>query len=505
MSTSLIDNPTSSAERPESTKSEADKLVAEWDMLNQPFSEIPKLKLIGSLAHMYFEAMNIGIALLAFPLFQIMGMVLMNYKGEIKTQSAYGIAITMRTLFCYSLMLPMNDKLGIDLSRAVGTRNYKQSRKLLAQGIFTSFFMVAMISAPIFLNCSWILQKVGVQEDIASLVQSVLSLLLITCFLESLTGVLQTACFSQGIEDAFTLGTTIAFTIGTIVSYYLVVHCDFRIKGWLIGKMVFDSVNLSVTVWKLCAESNPKTWGSVPFNEFKEGLAEFIYISFQFALGSYTEYLGYEIGSIFVYKCPDINQTAAYVNIATFFSLNFCISDGMATALRTRLNILFSLKRTRTAKKLMNYYLFGVVVLWMLVSGGLLLARAPLVRLMANSTVSLAHHFQEMIAVYCIFLTSDFLIVPIAMILKSLGRVNLIILLNIIFLVGVNFAMNYWITMVLKKRIIYNFINIESLCFIQNLICYIYALSLDWDKLKIEVDDEEVYVPLDPNCSEDDR
>ena len=78
------------------------------------------------------------------------------------------------------------------------------------------------------------------------------------------------------------------------------------------------------------------------------------------------------------------------------------------------------------------------------------------------------------------------------MILKSLGRVNLIILLNIIFLVGVNFAMNYWITMVLKKRIIYNFINIESLCFIQNLICYIYALSLDWDKLKIEVDDEEV-------------
>lgn len=498
MSTSFSDNSSSAGERPLSLKSEAGKMVAEWEMLNLSFVAIPKLKLIQSLVRLYLEAAHVAIVLVAFPLFQIMGMMLMNYKGEIKIQSAYGIAITMRTLFCYSMMLPMNDKLGIDLSRAVGTRNYGQARKLLAQGLFTNLLMIALVTTPMFLNSSWILQLVGVQSDLAGIVQSVLSLLLITCFLESLTGVLQTACFSQGIEDVFSLGTSIALILGSVVSYYLVVHQDFSINGWLIGKVVFDTTNSGITIWKLCTEANPETWGSVPFKDFRTGLTEFIYVSIQFSLSSYTEYLGYEIGSIFVYKCPDINQTAAYVNIATFFSLNYCVSDGAATVLRTRMNMLLSLKKTKTAKKLMIYYLLGFVFLWTLVSCGFYLSRSAVSSLVADSTVSLAEYFKEIIAVYSAFMTSDFLIFPLTMVMKSLGKVKLVIALNIVFILGLNFALNYWISMFLQKRVIYNFIVIESLCLILNIIYICYALSYEWSDIKTDGIEEEDLISLEP-------
>ena len=494
MSTSLIDNPVS-VERLSSQVNEADKLVGEWEMLDLPFKDIPKLKLIKSMMHMYFEAFSIGVLLVTHPLMQIFGMILLNLKGEINIQSAYGIAITMRSLFCYSLILPMNDKLGIDLSRAFGARNLKLTRKLVLQGVFTSWLMVGVITGPIFLNSAWILQKVGVDADIAPIVQSVLTFLLISCFIEAITNALQTACFSQGIEDSFSLGAAIAFTAGSIVSYYLVVHRGFSINGWLIGKVVFDSINLVVAVWVLCERSNPMAWGSVPFGEFKTGLGEFIFISFKFAFSSYTESLGYEIGSIFVYKCPDVNQTAAYVNIATLFSLNYCFSEGVSTVIRTRMNMLLSVKRSETAKTFMNYSLFGAFLCWTLVGVALFFSRRHLSTLMA-------YYFEEMVAVYSLFLASDFMIAPTTTIVKSLGRVNFTIMLNIIFLVAVSFTSNYLITLIFKLRVIYNFTNIQFLCFLLNVICIVFALSLDWNKIEIEEEGKNPYTPLDERIHE---
>ena len=211
-------------------RSESQKITDELEILNLSFREIPKFELIKVMGKIYLEAANISITYLSLPLFQIFGMALMNYVGEINMQSAFGIAMTMRTLFCYSLTVPMNDKLGIELSRAIGNRDFPLAKRVLLQGLITSVLFLTLITCPIFLNSARILQWIGVQGEIAALSQSILAYLLFTCYLESITGVLQTSCFSQGVEDVFSTCTTVALILGSVIGYVLVVHYGFKIS-----------------------------------------------------------------------------------------------------------------------------------------------------------------------------------------------------------------------------------------------------------------------------------
>ena len=471
------------------------RIAAVLEVFNSPILEMDKLLALRTMFAVFVEVFSVALAWIAAPLLHMFGLVLMNLVGETKVQAGFGIALSFYELFFYTFLIPLLDKMGIELSRAAGAKNKKHMNRVLWQGNFTSLLAFTMITLPIMSSSGWILKLVGVQHETAEIAQKLLWLMQVSCVLEGLIFPMQTFCFAQGVEDAFTLGTVVAFFVGVATSWVLVLHFGLGMYGWMIAKIVFDVIVLALTIWKLIKDTDPDTRGRITWTEFTEGLFHFVVESFKFALSTYSEYLGYEITSFFVYTNPDQNQIAAYVAVMNSTVIMYCLSEAAALVARTRINMLVGLKRIKTGKNFFAYFLAATLALGCCYSLVLLLANPWIEKDMAGANPELTLDFRETMALYRWFCIFDSIYLSAIMIMKSLGKVNLLLWANLVLLGVINFGGNYLISKVWKLKACYNFLWIYVTVSCTILGCLAYVFAVDWETIEFELDETEA-LPL---------
>ena len=443
----------------------------------------------------FAEVFSVTLAWIAAPMLHMFGLVLMNIVGDTKSQTGFGIALSFYELFFYTLLIPLLDKMGIELSRAAGAGNKQHMNRILWQGTFSSLLAFILITLPLMSSSGWILKLLGAQHEAADIAQRLLWLMQISCVLESLIFPMQTFCFAQGVEDAFTLGTVVAFFIGAATSAVLVLRCGLGMYGWMMGKLLFDIIVLFLTCWKLAAETDPETRGGIGWSEFTEGLTPFVVESFKFAFSTYSEYIGYEITSFFVYANPDENQVAAFVSVMNSTVIMYCLSEAAALVARTRINMLVGLNRAKTGKSFFAYFLSATFLLGGCYSLFLLLANPWIEEDMAGANPQLRGAFRETMGLYRWFCIFESAYLPALMIMKSLGKVNLLLWANLLLLGLANFAGNYLISHVWKLRACYNFFWVYTMVFLLIAGCLVCAFAADWEETQFQCDHAEA-LPL---------
>ena len=467
------------------------QIASVLEVFNTPILEMEKLLAFRTMFAVYVEVFSVALAWIAAPLLHMFGMVLMNLVGETKVQAGFGIALSFYELFFYTFLIPLLDKMGIELSRAASAKNKQHMNRVLWQGTFTSLLAFTLITLPIMSSSGWILKFVGVQHETAEIAQKLLWLMQFSCVLEGLIFPMQTFCFAQGVEDAFTLGTVVAFFIGTSVSGVLVLHFGLGMYGWMTGKIVFDIIVLAITIWKLFADTDPDSRGRIAWTEFTKGLFHFLLESFKFALSTYSEYIGYEITSFFVYTNPDQNQIASYVAVKNLTIIMYCLSETAALVARTRINMLVGLKRVKTGKNFFAYFLAATLALGCCYSLVLLVANPWIEVNIAGANSELTSDFRQIMALYRWFCILDSIYLSVIMIMKSLGKVNLLLWVNVVLLGLVNFGGNYLISKVWKLKACFNFLWIYVTLSTTTLGCLAYVFAVDWETIKFELDETE--------------
>ena len=470
--------------------SQTDRIVDELRIFDLPHREIPVSKLAVLYFKLLFETLNISTTYLAGPVLQLIGLALMNKIGEVRVQAAFGTAITFINLFFYAMIIPLVDRMGIELARGMGSKNYKQVKKIFSQGIVTALLLTTLFTMPLMLMSRQILTSVGINHEIASTAGGLLQLIVLSCYIEAIYFVIQTFCFSQGAEDVFSFGTIVAFIIGTLTSYLLVVHLNFKMYGWLLGRLVFDGIILGVSLSKLFKVSDPKTLGHVNKRDFMDGYVDFLTETVKFAFSSYSEFIGYEISSYYVYRNTDQNQVAAYVVIFNFLILIYSFSESSTVVFRTRMNVLVGMNKSNTAKTFFKYYITGLVILGAFVSLLMFTTRHFVAGMLASSNQSLRRDFLELFSAYSFTSIFDNISLTVFMVVKSLGRVDLLVWLNIIIFCVLNFALNYWISVTQKMRVLYNQLTLSFMIFLLILICLTYSLVVDWSQVTFDLDDD---------------
>ena len=468
------------------------KVASVLAVFDSPIREMDKTLALKTMLEVFKEVFSVSLAWIAAPLLHMYGLVLMNAVGNTTVQAGFGIALSFYELFFYTFMVPVMDKMGIELSRAYGAKNKQLMKRLLWQGTVAAFLAFALFTSPLMSMSGWLLQLVGVKAETAEVAQEVLWLLQVSCILEVLIFLMQTFCFSQGVEDVFTAGSVVAFLLGASLSSVLVLRFGLGMYGWLAGKLTFNAFILALTCWKFSTEADKETWGKISWKELQEGLGFFILESFKFAFGTYSEYIGYEITNLFVYMNPDQEQVTAFVTVMNSTVIMYCLSEAAALVSRTRINMLVGLRRIRTGKSFFGYFLLATFFFGCCYSLILLLANPWIESGLASSNPALTTAFNETMGLYRWFCIQDSMYLSVIMTMKSLGKVNLLLWINVLLLGVANCAGNYLIAKVWKLRACYHFLWIYIL---QSLMitCWIaYIFFTDWEKATFELDEYEI-------------
>ena len=429
---------------------------------------------------LWYEALKIGITFSCTPAFTLVGLMMMNFVGDTEAQAAFGMVSTFFSLFFYSLIVPLQDKAGIEMSRFLGEGDYKQVRKVFMQCLVSSLLFVAVITMPIFLTSDKILKFVNLPGHVVDRAKSILQILIFSCFAKAVNLPIQTLCFSQNIDKEFASGYAFSFVFATLTSYLLVFKCGMGVYGWLIGSLVFDLVTFLINIKILLKDADQRTWGKVQMSEFKSDFCRFCFTSLQFALSSYTEFIGYEVTYYFIYRNPNQDETAAVVIMLNMSIFTFCFSESLATVFRTKVNSLIGMKQFTKARRFFVLFCSSTLLLTFAYSLILFLLRPFLTYILASSTVSLTLNFGQISIAYCFFCIIELMLLTATMVAKSLGKITLVTLLNVILLVGVNSCFNYLISSVFHLKVIVNLISMYSLMALIAIICLLYGLKADW-------------------------
>ena len=429
---------------------------------------------------LWMEAMKIGITYSCTPAYTLIGLMMMNFVGDTEVQAAFGLVGTFFSLFFYSLIVPLQDKAGIEISRFIGEGDFKKVRKVFLQCLVASLLFVVFITAPIFFTSDKILNSIQLPSNVVDRAKPVLQILIISCFAKAVNLPIQTLCFSQNIEQDYASGYAVSLLLASVSSYLLVFKAGLGVYGWLLGSMIFDLVTFALNLKILLNDADPRSWGKVSFEEFRSDFFSFCFSSLQFSLSSYTEFIGYEVTYYFIYRNPNTEETAAVVIMLNMSIFTFCFSESLATVFRTKLNALIGMRKFKQARRFFVLFCASTGLLSLVYSLAVFLLRPFLTYILASSTPSLKLNFGLISNAYCFFCIIELMLLTATMVPKSLGKVAMVTALNVLLLVLVNSALNYLITAVLHLKVIVNLISMYSIMALIAVICLSYGLKASW-------------------------
>ena len=322
---------------------QGDQVVKQLEYFSMPLYKIPIMVMVKTMSEIVAQTLMVSLSTVGSQILVSSGYIYLNMNNSSEAQAALGIALSYNLLFFYGFFLSMIDKLGIDLSVSFGAKHYHQTKKILNQGMLVCLLCFCFMTVPGFLFAEQILVSINISPELAKASQEILYYLMIANFIEMNSDFFRTFSMAQGFEDVFGHTSLLSVVVAVICGWYLVVQLQLGAVGWVYSKIIYEALTSLVALGMMLA-TQPETRGFISLSETCQGFSSFFCECVKFSIGSYTEFLGYEISSYFVYISHDKTAISAYSAMLNCTTLFYAIGETFQTVCRTRMNILIGKK-----------------------------------------------------------------------------------------------------------------------------------------------------------------
>ncbi len=179
------------------------------------------------------------------------------------------------------------------------------------------------------------------------------------------------------------------------------------------------------------------------------GLKKFAADSLVFSASVYAECLGWEISTFLVTQTKDLNQMGAYALLVNFTGIIWQIGNGFTSTSRARLNYLLGNLQKEKAKELFEVIAIGIVLMSLVFSMLVSCFRHEIAMLYANNSTQMSEVLSNLLQIYSFCLIGDFYYSFIFSIARTIEKVWLNLLLNVIFLIFCHFGISLYL---IKKQ-----------------------------------------------------
>ena len=455
---------------------------------SQPLSKIPLKIMFCTLIGIVREAIVLAFSTLGSQVIASSGFILLNYTEDSADQSFLGIAFSYNLVFYYGFFLSLVDKLGIELSVSFGSKNYHLTKKAFNQGIYSALIVFCGFTVPTFLLAKWFLMLIGVKESEAEGCQNILYWLLIPDAIECAGDLLRTFCMAQGHEALFGHASIVSMLVSIGAGYLFVIKYKLGVFGWLLSRTIYEFLCFTVAVWAMVRMTHRKTWGLLPWKVVRQGFLSFFWESLKFAVGSYAEFIGYEITSIFVYRSNNQVQIAGYSEALNISSLVYSSGESFAVICRTRMNLLIGKGLKQTSKNFYIFFVIGTSLFAAVLGVCFYFSRSVFVDLFTSSNPELSRLFNTLLEIYSLNFVFELTITTSFMGLKTIGRINYLLALNLVLLIIVNSGGCYLLSNQYPQNCIPLFICLLSAFALINICSNLIVMLTDWTKRDLDFD-----------------
>ena len=380
----------------------------------------------------------------------------------------------------------LNERSSILMSQAFGDQNYLEVKNIFCKNGLMMVIIHFCIDLPFLIFSGRCLTFIGIEEDLANMVQEMTRMSIPLATINYLTESLKAFCLSQGHEKIFGV-SYLAFSLLTIAAnLYLMLGRGWRLEAWVLSKTICETCILMVAVYVYsCTEQ--KTHVFLSFSETIQDFGKFAWNSVKFMVGLSPDIISVEVTGYFILLFHDINQTSAFYSVLAVAALVHAIGIGYSIICRTRLNILIGMKEHAAARYYYQFCVFVTSLMGLLIGISAYACRERLANLFASSSDETRSWYLRLLFVYCLVGWPNFCLNTAIMGLKSLNKINIFIILNMISNVGLNTAIG-----LLIYYLNGNCIFILANCFIStsltlSIAAFFISNYSDWSKVQYAV------------------
>lgn len=410
------------------TKEDGDEIeiIKQISCFDRPASEMPLAFQLKMITTMVYDISMMTLTLSGNVLVKSSGFLYFNIVGDPILQASYGLHCFLTVAIHDGLVIANLEKLGIRLSEAYGSGDFKECKNIVSKSILTALLLLIFVTVPLSLMTENIMLLIGLNPAYARLNQDAMYWSLPMFAIYWMSEITKTFCIAQGRERAIQVGCFTSTVICIALNYFFIVRLQLGLKGIVATKTVGPILELIVAGWEY-AKCKDLTLGLVNFTEVIRGYKSFAVDSLKFMISMYAEVIGYEITGLFVAVNCDSDQTAAFYAAANIPVIAWVISAAISTVCRTRINILIGMKKFETAKNFYYYYLTIIEFIAILFGILVFFTRSFLSRLLANSTPEMNRLYTMMMMIYAFELPFDLVQGTLQLGLKSLGKIKTVL------------------------------------------------------------------------------
>jgi Na+-driven multidrug efflux pump len=422
----------------------------------------------------------LSISMLANGIHNIIGQACLNSKATATDQSGFGIAVVFTWIFHYAILVAMYDKFGMEWSRAYGIGDFKLLKKSMNQGAVVLVTTLSTITLPMYLMSEKALLLAGIVAPVAKNASVVLHYMIGFVVVQTLQEFTKLFCLAQEVEAIFGLMSIIATITTSALMYWLMMVKGWGVLGLVCSKIIYESILLLVGIATTLYRTNPAGRGFVGVTTALDGICNVYYDSFKYALGSYTEYIGFMISNYFVILTHDENQIAAYSLVDNLLTITYTVGEAFATIMRTRMNILIGKNLHSVAKRFFIFFFTSNLIMALIMTMVVYFCQQKLVFMLASSNPKLSEYFSSLMYLFILYGTGSMLICTVMVGLKSTGQINFLLGWNLCLFIGVNLAACLVGRIYFDASCIYVYHVSGILAYILCWVCFIGAYTHEW-------------------------
>lgn len=405
---------------------EGEDIVKELMNFEQPFQNLPKSYLWNTYIKLVWENLKMTPYVTGQIFITASGFYYLNLAGDPLEQAAFGLYTFLYLVSFLSILYSGADKLGISLSNAFGAKNYQKLREISGMGALTYLLLFLTITVPALFLAEPLFTATNISPELARAVAGPCRLSLVMSLIQLLNEVIQTFCMAQGLEHYFgNIGlVNVAFSVPG--NYFFIYRLKLGQYGFIYSKLIAETVRLMLSVMIL-RKTHPETKKFASLADTLKNYKVFLWDSLKFTLGTYSEYIGFEICGYLVALTNDKSQITAYYSIQNYAGIPYSIGITFSVIGRTRTNILIGMKKNHIAK---NFYLFFILAtsgFGFLFGMGMIVTRDFVAGLYGSSSPDLKDWMKGLIVIYGLSAWSEMMMYVNEVGMKTIGKINLLL------------------------------------------------------------------------------
>lgn len=369
----------------EESQLSSSNLVKDLIPFKKRFVDLPRDYLFRIFCSFFRDTMLL-LAAIVGPLLTITsGYIFFNLVGKPEIQGSFGLYSFLYFAFFFSIVISSMEKLGIELSKTIGRKDFIGCRTILTRGAITSLIFFTVVTLPVVLFTEKVFLLLGVDPVSSRLAQQGMTASLPLIVTVTIKELLQAFCMAQGLEHYFGNMGLVTSTIAICLNYIAIINWNLGLLGWIWSRTIASILECAFVAYIYFSRTVEESRGFVALEDALYGFKTYFTDAVRFCLGSYSEYLGFEIAGIFVIMSGRQYETAAYYSVMNVATINFTIGISFSCIARTRLNLLFGMKLYQTAKHFFEFYMVCTCLVGVAIGVLIFLFRAPIASIYASS------------------------------------------------------------------------------------------------------------------------